>query len=109
MLNFSFWSGSDEDRRYAVEWQGERRKGYWSLLAALHRGKSASHPRQHPAHVERVSAIAEGVPVTSPSWYKNISLEDAASVFRSDTAEPIPLLAERIRVMREAGSVLCDV
>lgn len=35
--------------------------------------------------------------------------EELAHVFKSDTKEQCPMLQERIRVMREAGKVLCEV
>ena len=37
LLNFSFWSTLPEDERFAVEYQGKRWTGYWSLVAALQR------------------------------------------------------------------------
>lgn len=49
------------------------------------------------------------MPITSPAYYRDLALDDAASVFRSDSSEAIPLLDERVRVMREAGEVLCQV
>ena len=66
--------------------------GYFSLLAALHR------------------AIEEGVDVTNPKWYgKEASDEELKKVFRTVQEEEMPLLEERIRVLREVGGVLCDV
>lgn len=38
LLNFSFWSEKDESTRFAVEYNGQRYTGYWSLVAALRRG-----------------------------------------------------------------------
>jgi hypothetical protein len=37
LLNFSFWSELDTENRYAVEYQGKKQTGYWSLIAALRR------------------------------------------------------------------------
>lgn len=37
LLNFSFWSELPEPDRYAVEYNGKRWTGYWSLVAALQR------------------------------------------------------------------------
>lgn len=37
LLNFSFWSEANEEERYAVEYNGKRYTGYWSLVAALQR------------------------------------------------------------------------
>lgn len=100
-LNFSFWSeraGTPE--RYGVEWRtgwgsDERmvHTGYWSLVAALDR------------------ALEEGLPITDPKFYSSEeccpdSLLD--HVFRPapQSKEPIPLLRERIAILREVGRIL---
>ncbi|CEG63302.1 hypothetical protein RMATCC62417_00468 [Rhizopus microsporus] len=98
LLNFSFWSDFDKaDKskphpdRYAIEYQGKAYTGYWSLCAAVNR------------------AIDNEIPITKPSYYgMTASDEELAHVFKSDTKEQCPMLQERIRVMREAGKVLCE-
>jgi hypothetical protein len=110
-LNFSFWSDRPAHERYGVKYktavdgkevyveseQGHRQveekvhTGYSSLLAALHRAKD------------------EGVDVANPRWYMDASEEDIRRVFRSDQAEEMPLLEDRIRVMRQVGTTLCEV
>lgn len=48
--------------------------------------------------------------MTNPQWYgKEASDEELKRVFRSDQEEEMPLLEERIKVLREVGGVLCDV
>lgn len=37
LLNFSFWSETAEEQRFAVEYRGKRWTGYWSLVACLQR------------------------------------------------------------------------
>ena len=37
LLNFCFWSDSEPDQRFAVEYRGKTWTGYWSLVAALQR------------------------------------------------------------------------
>ena len=37
LLNFSFWSEKDDEKRFAVEYKGKTWTGYWSLVAALQR------------------------------------------------------------------------
>lgn len=49
--------------------------------------------------------------MTTPRFWRHRHFtEDALQyVFRSATAEPIPLLEQRFRILREAGDVLCEV
>lgn len=47
-----------------------------------------------------------GVPLTDPKYFANITKEDFSNILRSDSEEPIPLLDERLTVLREAGQVL---
>lgn len=65
--------------------------GYWSLLAALHRAQE------------------EGIDITTPAFYRDCDEDVLRRVFRSDQEEEMPLLEERMRVMREVGTVLCEV
>ncbi|KAI9443614.1 hypothetical protein H4582DRAFT_1209207 [Lactarius indigo] len=101
-LNFSFWSQYDgTDYCYGVEWRegwdSDHRvvhTGYWSLVAALDR------------------ALEEGIPITDPKFYAS---EERCPdtliehVFRAapQAIEGIPLLRERIAIMREVGAILC--
>ncbi|KAI4284555.1 MAG: hypothetical protein L6R38_001321 [Xanthoria sp. 2 TBL-2021] len=94
LLNFCFWSeSSDPHQRYAVEYQGQRWTGYWSLVAAIHR------------------AVEEDIPITTPSFWTNYTecTHDLLKhVFRSATPELIPLIDERIACIREAGRILVE-
>ncbi|KAK6384431.1 uncharacterized protein PV06_10930 [Exophiala oligosperma] len=91
LLNFSFWSELPHDERFAIEYRGERWTGYWSLVAALQR------------------ALDEGYPITTPTFWTDLgSCPDSVfeHVFRSATSESIPLLSQRISILREAGDIL---
>ncbi|KAI4107603.1 MAG: hypothetical protein LQ339_002509 [Xanthoria mediterranea] len=94
LLNFCFWSESlDPQQRFAVEYQGQRWTGYWSLVAAIHR------------------ALDEDIPITTPSfWINDTECTDDVlkHVFRSATPELIPLLDERMACIREAGRILME-
>lgn len=63
----------------------------------------------HPVH----SLISHpGIPITCPYfWVDPTICSDAllAYVFRSDSEERLPLLQERIDILREVGGVLCEV
>ncbi|PJF16757.1 hypothetical protein PSACC_03459 [Paramicrosporidium saccamoebae] len=88
LLNFSFWSDTDEST-YAVELAGVEYTGYWALCAAINR------------------AIEEGIPMTDPSWYATATIEQLSHVFRSSRSESaIPMLSERIRLLQESGSLM---
>jgi hypothetical protein len=91
LLNFSFWSGLPVQERFCVEYRGERWSGYWSLVAALQR------------------ALEEGYAITTPDFWQDrneCTDEVLEHVFRSATAEQMPMLQERIAILREAGDVL---
>jgi len=56
--------------------------------------------------------LAENVPVTTASIYasdEQLTDEQIGYIFRSDTEEQIPLLQQRIKLMRDAGRVLVEV
>jgi hypothetical protein len=53
--------------------------------------------------------LDKNIPITNPVYYLNASDEELAAIFKSDTKESAPMLGERIRVMREAAQVLCQV
>ncbi|KAG0371141.1 hypothetical protein BGZ54_010115 [Gamsiella multidivaricata] len=56
-------------------------------------------------------ALEEGIPITTPEFFaseERLPDSDIERIFRSDTQEQIPLLQDRIRVMREAGKVLVE-
>ncbi|KAI0827735.1 hypothetical protein BC628DRAFT_1535128 [Trametes gibbosa] len=103
-LNFSFWSEREGQRgRYGVEWHegwAERgatvvHTGYWSLVAAIDR------------------ALEEGIPITDPAFYASETRcpdRLIEHVFRPapQSVERIPLLKERIAVLRRNGAVLCE-
>ncbi|KAG1742305.1 uncharacterized protein EDB91DRAFT_306106 [Suillus paluster] len=103
-LNFSFWSEKEgQPDRYGVEWRtswGSEtttvHTGYWSLVAALNR------------------ALEEGIPIIDPRFYSSETLcPDSliAHIFRAapQSTEPVPLFNERLAIMREVGTKLCNV
>lgn len=129
-LNFSFWSEKEgTDERYGVEWRegwgSEKRKvhtGYWSLVAAVDRGKDLDH--NLTLHGDRelkdvvmnlvCTALEEGIPITDPTFYCSEMLcpdgliEEVFAPAPQST-ETAPLIRERIQVLREVGHILCEV
>lgn len=129
-LNFSFWSEKEgTDERYGVEWRegwgSEKRKvhtGYWSLVAAVDRGKY-SRPNL-TSHGDRglndtmvtlvFTALEDGIPITDPTFYCSEMLcpdDLIEEVFAPapQSTETVPLIRERIQVLREVGYILCEV
>jgi len=111
LLNFCFWpeAGKGSKRNgegwkvdgqpldgqtFGVEYKGKLRTGYWALVAVLQR------------------ALDERMPITSADFWidENECTDDVLrQVFRSSTAAEIPLLKERIEMLRAAGRVLYEV
>ncbi|MBW0495374.1 hypothetical protein O181_035089 [Austropuccinia psidii MF-1] len=93
VLNFSFWDDAHDGKRFMVRWNGTEWTGYWSLLAVMHR------------------ALDEGHPVLDPQFYANQATdENLTHIFRpSDGGDrcPIPLLKERITILRHSSQILC--
>ncbi|EME78329.1 uncharacterized protein MYCFIDRAFT_58458 [Pseudocercospora fijiensis CIRAD86] len=90
LQNYSFWSELPSEERYQVEYRGRRWTGYNSLVACLRR------------------ALDEGIPITTPRFWRSRQCTDELlrRVFRSATAEPIPLLDDRIEMLRESSDIL---
>lgn len=64
--------------------------------------------------IERLSALEDDIPITDPNFYSSETLcPDSLieHIFRpaGQSTEKIPLLQERISVMREVGFILCNV
>lgn len=53
-------------------------------------------------------AHQEGLPIYSPSFYRDITLKQLSDIFRSETQVPIPLLEQRRDNLHEAAAVLAD-
>ena len=59
-------------------------------------------------------ALEDGVPITDPAFYASEARcpdELVEHVFRpaAQSTEEIPLLRERIRILRQVGGILCSV
>lgn len=123
-LNFSFWSELEgQPTRYAVTWRAgwdeslpeQKWDGYWSLVASLNRGSSIqSQIKLFCKMHKRDPALEWGIPITDPTFYASEELcPDSLleEIFRpaDGCVEKIPLLKERIRVMRECGQIFVDV
>ncbi|KAK9703574.1 hypothetical protein K7432_010657 [Basidiobolus ranarum] len=89
-LNFSFWSKYDTSQQYAVSYEENTYRGYWTLCCCVNR------------------AISEGISITDPRVFKDLDENQLSYIFRSDTKESIPLLTERLEILREVGTVLVE-
>nr|CAD7403361.1 unnamed protein product [Timema poppensis] len=89
-LNFSFWSPDDSSCKWEVSHNGRKYTGYFALCAAINR------------------AIQEGVQITDPNYYCNVSVEQLTHILRSDTAMPAPMIKERVSNLHEVGKILVN-
>jgi len=88
-LNFSFWlPGVDQ---FQLEFEGCQYNDYDALCNAINR------------------ALKEGIPITSPSYFKSVTLESIQHVFRSCNGTTLPLLTERMQNLHQAGEILCQL
>lgn len=93
-LNFSFWP--NQDQMFTIE--GE--VGYWALCAAILRENRAREAKGQPR-------------LTDPNVYATISDAEALEIFKvdapNDNVKTIPMLQERIDIMRQHGQILVEV
>ncbi|MBI2885935.1 MAG: hypothetical protein HYY02_01870 [Chloroflexi bacterium] len=86
-VNFSFWS-QDPAERWEIDYRGERLDGYWALAASLTR------------------AVEEGAPLWDARTLAELTQGDVYRIFRGKGV--IPLMADRLNNLREAGQALLD-
>jgi len=85
-LNFCFWTPEDTPK-----WTVDGQTGYFALCAALNR------------------AISEGVDITKPAVYSQITEEQLKKIFRGDDGTTmIPMLKERVECLHQAGTILLN-
>jgi hypothetical protein len=109
-LNFSFWSGEEsstsnkdaeegsngndnipeKNPKWEVKYNGKIYTGYFALCAGINR------------------AIEEGVDMRDPKIYGNLTEKDILHIFRSETSTPIPMIADRVKNLKEASQVLLE-
>jgi hypothetical protein len=85
VLNHCFWPDPGEPT-WALPYEGTFYSGYWGLAASLRR------------------AMELGYPVTDPAYLAQISADDLTQIFSGEGL--IPMFAERLQNLREAGSVI---
>ncbi|CAJ1068940.1 queuosine salvage protein [Xyrichtys novacula] len=88
-MNFSFWP-EKETEQCEVTFKGTTYTGYMTLCAAITR------------------AMEEGIPITDPKYFSQISVEELGHVLRSDNKTAMPMLQERHQVLTEGGRVLLE-
>lgn len=65
-------------------------------------------------HVFLPKAIENGIPITDPAFYSSTtrcpdSVIEKVFEVSPECSEPLPLVQERIAILREVGSTLCHV
>lgn len=89
--NFCFWSWAGAgDRRWTVDYDGQRYDGYWALVAALRK------------------AVDRGQPLWDADYLLSASDTELAAIFApaEPGGTPIPMLARRVAHCREVGAGL---
>ncbi|XP_060520073.1 queuosine 5'-phosphate N-glycosylase/hydrolase [Cylas formicarius] len=84
-LNFCFWHHEHEEG-----WKVDGYTGYFALCAAINR------------------ALKEKVDILNPMFFSVITDQQLRKVLRGDTEVETPLLFERVKCLREVGSVLLE-
>ncbi|KAH7696394.1 Protein C11D2.4 [Aphelenchoides avenae] len=85
-INFSFWSEKSDP--YVVSYNGKSYTGYFAACACVNR------------------SLDQGIPLTSADYMANIAESDVENIFRADSGRTIPMVEERVGVIRESGRVL---
>uniref|UniRef100_A0A3P9Q210 Queuosine 5'-phosphate N-glycosylase/hydrolase n=1 Tax=Poecilia reticulata TaxID=8081 RepID=A0A3P9Q210_POERE len=88
-MNFSFWPDNGA-QQCEVTYKGITYTGFMTLCAAITR------------------AMDEGVPITDPKYFSQMSVEELGKVLRSDNETAMPMVQERHQVLTEGGRVLLE-
>lgn len=73
-----------------MKYKGKEYSGYWSFCAAMNR------------------ALDEGIPLTTASFYANITMDQLKNILRSDSEFPIPMIEERLEILHQTGKILME-
>jgi len=80
-LNFSYWG----DPKWEIEYENKRLGGSKGMATSI---------------------VRTGEKIFDPQFLKNLSEEEVKHIFRGNTV--IPLLKERLEILRELGRVVCE-
>lgn len=82
---------------------------YVHILYEIHFTSSRDGSFIHLTSISSFSKFQNDVNITDANFYANITEKKLAEILKSDSDTPIPLLEERVAVLREAGKVLLEV
>ena len=89
-VNFCFWAGRNEAKWQVEKPDGTTASGWYGLEACFQR------------------ALRENIPLLDAHYLASLTERDGALLFRGSNGIEIPLLAERIKNLREIGMVLLE-
>jgi len=90
-INFCFWA-KNEEKKWLVEFPQKKVTGGWySLVACFDR------------------AIDEGIPILDANFLQGMTKRDGEHIFKGTNSIQIPLLNDRIEILRETGKILKTV
>lgn len=49
-----------------------------------------------------------GIPLTTASFYANITMDQLKNILRSDSEFPIPMIEERLEILHQTGKILME-
>lgn len=81
-ISFSYWG----EPKWTVNYNGEKFDGAWGMIASIGR------------------AVENKKPILNPHYLKDISEKDFSEILIGNVK--IPLFSERLRILREIGSIL---
>lgn len=82
---------------------------YVYILYEIHFTWSRDGSFIHLSSISSFLKFQNDVNITDANFYANITEKKLAEILKSDSDTPIPLLEERVAVLREAGKVLLEV
>ncbi|KAJ4439681.1 hypothetical protein ANN_07809 [Periplaneta americana] len=90
-LNFCFWSADKDHKSWEVSWNGKTYTGYFAFCAAIKK------------------ALENGIPITSPKFYSQVTSEQLEKILRSDNPNAkVTLLEDRVACLHQTGKKLIE-
>ncbi|CAF1933450.1 unnamed protein product [Rotaria magnacalcarata] len=88
-LNFSFWTDDNQNESYCRKYKNNIYYGYYALCVAINQ------------------ALDDGMDIINAEYYSKLTHDQIKYIFRStENSSELPMLNERLNILRETGSIL---